>query len=264
VIAKPLRISKIDRGNPLSSGLVFCSAFNEMAGNARDLITGASATSAGNPVWSKTGMMFDGVSANQSFAVSDANMCGALTILIRADIANSATYRTLISKSQTDGGSYTPFDIYVGNSGNYIACNRSNLTYRYTRSANYAITPGKMQSIVITFSSGNIAIPGQWYTDGIPTISNIMGSGTGNASGNSVPISFIRADSGTKASGNFECAMIWNRSLSYAEVVSISTNPWQILAQSSPSRIMRLLSASGFKGVSRGRGMAGTSRGRMV
>ncbi len=58
---------------------------------------------------------------------------------------------------------------------------------------------------------------------------------------------------------------VWNRALSPAEVAAISANPWQLLAQSSASRIMRLLTAAtGFSGVSRCRTLAGISRGRLI
>ena len=248
MIAKPLRISRLDKGNPLAKGLTFCSPLNEMAGVPRDIAGGAALTFPAGITWGANGLNV--AAATGHFSTPYAVKPSAVTILIRFTVTASIASAQGVFSIAAAYSNGSPW-VYLQINGTALKWYATNA---YLTGKNIII--GQECTAVITYD-------GTWrgYYDGVKDATSYTGVGAN-------PAGSLIVGNGYQANpvASIACCAAWNRALSQSEIASISANPWQLLAQSSASRIMRMLTAvpGGFSGVSRGRTLAGISRGRLL
>jgi Concanavalin A-like lectin/glucanases superfamily len=263
VIIKPLRISRVNWGNPLASGLVFCAPFNEMAGNALDIVSGTASTVTGLPQWGTEGMTYPLDSMHTFAGVPDSSFLGPFTIIARLQISNTTGYKDIFNKCLAGGATNNLVDFYVN--GASIAIARANTNAKSFMSTAGLLTVNKFSTISVVVPGSQIDVAPTIYRDGImqPT-PNGTGGGTGTVIGSSQPVSIgNRSNLSLDMVGTIDYVMVWSRTLSTVEIMSVSANPWQLLAQSNARSILSKLLPSP-PGVSRGRSLSGISRGRMI
>jgi len=262
MITKPLRISRINLANPLTQGLAFFAPLNEMAGAPRDLVTGSLAGGT-VPTWTARGMtckqttppMWSTTAAHIGNGDFSAMYCGGLVSNANADnyalsSCNGAASTGMFNLGQNGYMLFAVFNgaawVGITNPVNYpvnTAVNNIWVGVRKNAGTEFYLYLNGVQVAAATVAAIALATTGK------------LGCGAYNSGAVNTYVS----------SAERVAAGFWNRALSPAEVASISANPWQLLAQSSASRIMRLLTAAtGFSGVSRCRTLAGISRGRLI
>ena len=265
MITKPLRISRINWGNPLTRGLVVCCALNEMAGNPANLVT-ATPGLLSNSAWTPEGVKFPSSIGNgYTDLVSNGSSVlptGPCTVVIRrrkfdGTLVNGAAFgrRSSTGIPSTRLGALIPYTDgtvywdYGGATAGVTRLTAAGLT-NFTKWTTWTFTVGTRGMEIWQgpdLRAANVAKPTR-TNDSAP-----WGMGQNDGA------------SGYCDWAETSLVCVYNRQLSAAEIAQLNANPWQLLAQSSPSRIMRMLSAAaGFSGVSRGRMLSGISRGRMI
>ena len=271
MITKPLRISKINWGNPLTEGLAFFAPLNEMAGAPFNVLPAPNpAVTMGSASWGARGVIQPAASVAPRWSTTAGEVgLNNFTVLLITDCpagaafsymcsnrlgADSNQFWGLCSNLNAGGSVASGYIAFVGINGGAIKQNAN---------TNSAVLDGTVKVIVGVKSGGRY---GTLYVDGkaFPTVD--AASYTYSSGLNTLGLGMYFTGTNYSSPATHQMLAVWNRALSPAEVAAISANPWQLLAQSSASRIMRMLTAvpGGFSGVSRGRTLAGISRGRLL
>jgi Concanavalin A-like lectin/glucanases superfamily len=239
VITKPLRVSRINWGNPLAEGLVFCAPFNEIAGAPIDLVSGAASVISGSPVWGATGLVYP-LDAMHTWAnVSDSHFLGSFTVISRFSISNIIGYKDIFNKCLTGGATNNLIDLYAN--GTSVALVRANTLPR-TFTCTGVLAVDTPRTIAVVVSSDQIESTPVMYRDG-RLLAGSGSGGTGTVTGSSQAVNIgNRSNLSLDMVGTIEYTMLWNRALTAAEVAAVSVNPWQLLAQSSTRSILAKLS----------------------
>ena len=270
MITKPLRISKINWGNPLTEGLAFFAPLNEMAGAPFNVLPAPNpAVTMGSASWGARGVIQPAASVAPRWSTTAGEVgLNNFTVLLITNCpagaafsymcsnrlgADSNQFWGLCSNLNAGGSVASGYIAFVGINGGAIKQNAN---------TNSAVLDGTVKVIVGVKSGGRY---GTLYVDGkaFPTVD--AASYTYSSGLNTLGLGMYFTGTNYSSPATHQMLAVWNRALSPAEVAAISANPWQLLAQSSASRIMRLLTAAtGFSGVSRSRTLAGISRGRLL
>lgn len=242
---QPASPQAINVANPLARGLVF--AFD--GNNWRDAVTGAVATASGTPTRISTprgiATYFSG-SAYLSFGSKELwNVTGSVTILWLGSFdATSGAFRTIVSKTASNGTADTPFDAYI-NSGTGVA--------RFFRASAAAYSAqdisvgdvGAGYHALFFADDGNPNDTGTGYVDDTPYVAIAAGGAT-SVTGTSAALRIgRRIDDATQLTGSVNGCFIWNRRLSAEEYRLLKANPWQLFAPQRTARIYSFPTGSG-------------------
>ena len=264
MITKPLRISKIDWGNPLTRNLISYIACNEMAGVPSDLVPGSKGDGIGGFTWGTNGLYTNAGGSNILFNNTIINIgTGNFTLMSLCSVNSSATI-SAVPILLFQGSAYVYLGLNRGGStptpmsGKFMLGTYNGTTNQVADTVGTSFCDGKLHTYA-GIKNNNV---GSLYFDGLAATVGTNTIGSHNITGGNPPQSRLAAPA-AGLQHTISYAAAWNRALTPAEIAQLHANPWQLLAQSSASRLLRLLSAP-FSGVSRGRSLIGISRGRML
>ena len=236
---KPLRISRTDRSNPLTQGLIICCALNDLSGNPVNAATSARGA-LGNGVWTVDGIKIPVTTAGNYVDLIPAGSVlptGPCTVMVRyrkldsVNRVSSALGRRGAPSLTTRLGCLLPYSDgtiywdYGGATAGVTRLSVAGLT-GFTQWSNWAFTVGTRGMEIWRdglLVASNAANPTR-VNDGSP-----WGLGQNDSTGGTTDIA--------------ETALVYlfNRQLSAAEIRQLNTNPWQLLSQSSAVSVLKKL-----------------------
>lgn len=218
-IHKPSYGVRLNRQHPLAQNLESSWIANEAGGNILfDSCKNKNGSLINSVDWSNDGIVSNG---SDSYFIADADATGGeynnTTVMFTMSPVTSIDARGFLQWANENTDS-SPFFVIrqIGTSSWRIYIDNS---YRYTSPSNQIVVGKK---IIITVSNDN----GNWkfYQDGVK-----VGEYSGGAANNSSAVSLYMGQGyGGYSNAKFENCLLWYRTLSDAEIFSITKNPYQI------------------------------------
>lgn len=212
----------LDRGNPLTRGIIACVAPPLGVGTVNSGVTAA----VSNPgeVWT-----FTTGSATQEVSVPTKGYTGGSpfsVLVICKSTASSGTSQSLASINFN--GTNVPFYLSLGNT---VSLGVTGCWIGYY-SGGWKTTPSgteiRNDGLWHVVAGGVVSGSQRCFLDGA-LIGSATGSGTSGNNTNAISFGNYKNDS-TSLGGQIALGIVWDRFLSDAEFIEVSANPWQVFA----------------------------------